>query len=291
MDSFWRQSHGRGAIFWNVTDGVSGFKGSHVVSLATLLDIPYFGSPPFAQAIAQDKYKLYLLCQALGIPVPASALVEGGEVLNSFIDADSQGPYFVKPNSLGNKIGLYRNSLQQSFPSAVRHAETIGAEIHDRMVIQKFVEGVEVRLSFINATSDEPRFGYDLVDDAKVPGNYISFSERDSKYEVFEDFQLWTGMPDAARMRAMEIMARSVLTLANHIRLKDYFTFDFRLDSNGLPWMIDFNPGAFLCGADVEGYASHNLGMPLGSAIFSAITNAFNGNNALKTEATWSFRL
>jgi hypothetical protein len=58
--------HSSGLLLWNITDGHSLFRGSHLAGLAEFADIPYFGNPPYAQALGQDKYKFHLLCSNIG---------------------------------------------------------------------------------------------------------------------------------------------------------------------------------------------------------------------------------
>src|ERR1700679_822408 len=93
-------------LLWNMTDGQAGFRGSHVINFAMLSGLPYFGCPPYAQALGQDKFKLFSLCRQIGVRVPPSALVEDGEVMTSFLSDTDADDLFVKPNSGGNKVGL-----------------------------------------------------------------------------------------------------------------------------------------------------------------------------------------
>ena len=282
-----------GLLFWNITDGCAFFSGSHLTSLALLINVPYFGCPPFAQALAQDKFKLFQLCTALGIAAPDSALVENGEIICTFTGRP-KGPFFVKPNSLGNKIGLHDASLCSSLKTALQQATTINHELFDRAVVQEFIEGPEIRVTFINGHL-QPNgfcFGYDLIDSNATSRSFIPFHKREKKYNSFRDFTASDVFPKSYRSSVVKKITHSISTIARHVRLKDYFTFDFRIDSSGSPRLIDFNPGAFLCGGDVENYALQKFQRPLPAVLFSAMDNCFQGRQCrLFSEVGSLFRL
>ncbi len=268
-------------LIWNITDGHACFRGSHITSLATLANTPYFGCPPYAQALAQDKFKLFLLCRAIGIPVPRSALAEGGVLISSFLE-EMTGPYFIKPNSGGNKIGLDELALQDTLAGAVTQAAEINRRLCDQAIIQEFIAGPEVRLSFINANAADdvriPMFGYDVINSTHWQTHtpvFVSYQQRESAYTGWQDLWSWSGMNESERVRAIKGMTSAVTLLAQFVRLKDYFTIDFRIDACGIPRLLDFNSGAFLEGAHMTGYTMNNLHMPLHDAIFSAMQNSF----------------
>jgi D-alanine-D-alanine ligase-like ATP-grasp enzyme len=283
----------RGLLLWNVTDGVVSFRGSHIISLATLVGVPYFGCPSFAQTMAQDKFTLFLLCRDIGIPVPQSALVEDGKVLRSFIKKGDTGPFFVKPNGLGNKIGINERSLCSTIGDALNQATSIGRRLRDRMIVQRFVDGPEIRMTFINADPEHPKYGYDLIDCNSRGASYILSEKREEKYsEDFCDFEEWPGMSDKERTAITKKMQQSVERLARYVRIKDYFAFDFRLDQSGIPQMIDFNPGAFLYGKDLDAYAQKGFGHPLSEVLYTAMKNSHDGRQPLISKHDGlSFRL
>ena len=291
IQRFVRGPRNKQSILWNITDGHASFRGSHLTSLATLFKLPYFGCPPFAQAIGQDKFKLYQLCQAIGVSVPSSDLVENGKIISS-LRSNKEGPFFVKPNSFGNKVGLTGNSFCLSKNDALDHAREVGGALKSRMIIQKFINGPEIRLIFIDADrrAKRPKFGYGVVENIGA-SDFVEASARNSAYERYVDASIWTGMGSVRRGTVLREMARAVFKIARHLTLKDYFTFDFRLDSDGIPKVIDFNPGAFLFGGDVEGYAKHAFNRPLPEVLLQAMENSFKGFTCRFCNPQAGFRL
>jgi D-alanine-D-alanine ligase len=279
-------------LLWNITDGQASFRGSHLISFAALAGIPYFGCPPYAQAIGQDKFKLFSLCRQIGVDVPSSALAENGEIVASFLEENEVGALFVKPNSGGNKVGLSGQSRCGGLSAALAHARNMAAELRDRMIVQRFIEGPEVRVTFVNADAmaDEAKLGFDLIDEQAQA--FITADERDSKYDAFRDFLAWDGISKDRRERIAGAMRDAILAISRHIVLKDYFTVDFRIDAEDRPYLIDFNPGAFLYGDDVEGYTQKAFGLSLPRAILTAMHNAHAGHHGRPFETgRMDFRL
>ena len=60
------------------------------------------------------------------------------------------GPLFVKPNTLGAKIGIFADSLCRDRLEANDRARRIWERYRDRALIQPFVEGDDVRVSFMD---------------------------------------------------------------------------------------------------------------------------------------------
>lgn len=263
-------------LLWNITDGVLGFRGSHLVSLAELSGMPYFGSPPFAHQLAQDKFKLYLLCKAIGIRTAACALVENGEIIGTCSTLSAEGAYFVKPNSLGNKVGIGPGSLCKSLTQARHQALQLQTLLRDRAVVQSFVGGPEIRATYINAGApqDVPVYGFDVIDEHLEGEHFVDFRGREKKYRQFVNFRTWTGYGTDRRERALSEMIEALRLLGQHVRVKDYFAVDFRLDAAGNPFMLDFNPGAFLYGDDVEGYTRSAFKLRLSGALFRAMEHS-----------------
>jgi D-alanine-D-alanine ligase len=260
-------------LLWNITDGVLGFRGSHLISLAELHGIAYFGCPPFAHQLAQDKFKLYSLCCSIGVRIPACALVENGRAIATCSPLPNHGAYFVKPNSLGNKVGVGPHSLCKSLAQALHRAKELQSLLRDRAVVQSFIGGPEVRVTFINAAGSDRAalYGFDVVDEHLDGEHFVDFHDRERKYKGYVDFRSWSGFANAQRESALHSMMEAVRALSDHVRVKDYFAVDFRLDAAGNPFLLDFNPGAFLYGDEVEGYTRRAFQLQLPSALLRAM--------------------
>ena len=142
-------------IIWALTDGVRFYRGSSIPALARLEGFPRFGSPSTAAHLAQDKFASLALASAAGLAVPPTRLMEGeSEIAALGRWPSAPGPLFVKPNTLGAKIGIFANSLCRDFGEAKERARRIEDRYRDRALIQPFLEGDDVRVSFMELGGD-----------------------------------------------------------------------------------------------------------------------------------------
>lgn len=228
-------------MVWCLTDGFAWYRGSFVSSLAALLDVPQFGSPPATQHLCQDKFRCLALAQALGVPTPATVLVENGEPLTPVDVLPAGTPLFVKPNTLGAKLGIEHDSRAATFAEALAVSRRIHARYGDRALIQSWIPGRDVRVSCM-----------DLGGPGSVMGSYEIRTDAAAGFPTLADSRRMTSLKAAGSTtgldlrvhRLEEAVAGPVERAARHIAraagLRDYFSFDFRLDAEGRPWFLEF---------------------------------------------------
>ncbi len=96
-----------------------------------LMHIPYTGSGVMASAIGMDKWRSKLLWQAVGLPIPAFALLDAQSDFGTV--ANELGlPLFVKPACEGSSIGVSKvrdtSELRAAFAEASKHDSLVLAE-------------------------------------------------------------------------------------------------------------------------------------------------------------------
>src|SRR6516165_231673 len=138
-------------IVWTLTDGVRFYRGSSVPALARLEGFARFGSPAAAAHLCQDKFASLALASAADLPVAPTRLMAGDTEIAVLGDWPKPAyPLFVKPNTLGAKIGIFADSLCRDGLEAQDRARRIWERYHDRALIQPFVDGDDVRVSFMD---------------------------------------------------------------------------------------------------------------------------------------------
>ena len=172
-------------IVWTLTDGVRFYRGSSVPALARLAGFARFGSPAAAAHLAQDKFASLALAAAAGLPVPPTRLMEGDAEIA--VLGDWPGPHiplFVKPNTLGAKIGIFADSLCRDRLEANDRARRIWERYRDRALIQPFVEGDDVRVSFMDLGGEfADQFGVErIVKDPKseTGGAFLTMKDNET---------------------------------------------------------------------------------------------------------------
>jgi D-alanine-D-alanine ligase len=169
--------------------------------LLELVGMPYVGSGVLASAMAMDKRVSKLVFEASGIPTPAAVFIERGhdwdvEAVVAAVGRDA----VVKPSREGSAIGVSIVHDPADLPAAV----ALGLEHDDTVVVERFVEGVEITVGVIG--TDEP---FALPTLEIVPEH--DFYDYESKYEPGMSTHIIPArIPEDARLRSQE------LALASH---------------------------------------------------------------------------
>lgn len=267
----------RHSMVWCLTDGFAWYRGSFVSSMAALLDVPQFGSPPAAQHLCQDKFRCLALAQALGVRTPPTVLAEDGRPLSPMAVLPTGAPLFVKPNTLGAKLGIEQDSRAATIEDALALTRRIHARYGDRALIQAWVPGRDVRVSCM-----------DLGDGGQSLGLYEIATGAVAGFPTLADSKRITTLKAAGAASGLEVAVRSLLGdpaaeaieqaargIAAAVGLRDYFSFDFRLDPDGRPWFLEFEVCPAVTIYDFLTYLREEHGTDLPAALARAVPLAF----------------
>jgi hypothetical protein len=293
-----------GSIVWTLNDGVRFYRGSSVPALARLAGFARFGSPAAAAHLCQDKFASLALAAAAGLPVPPTRLMEGDREIAAL--GEWPGPHvplFVKPNTLGAKIGIFADSLRRDRLEANDRTRRIWERYRDRALIQPFVEGDDVRVSFMDLGGEiADQFGVErIVKDPK--------SETGGAFLTMKDNETLSGASNTAggrggfgaghaaaftpRMidlrdetseRSRQAVARILdfsARLARLVGLRDVFSIDFRIDAEGRPTFFEFEVCPAVTIYDFQNYLRRRRDLSLGQALAKAFHLAFARRRAM----------
>ena len=286
-------------IIWTITDGIRFYRGSSVSALSRLAGFARYGSPATVQHLCQDKFASLALAASAGIPIAPTKLTEGRDQLASLGEWSGQnGPYFVKPNTLGAKIGIFGDSRCATLDEALDRAERLWERYQDRALIQPFVTGDDVRVSFmdtgggfkaqlgIEQLAKDPRSetGGDfmtmkdnetLSGARDTQGTKGGFGETREAAFVPKMINLRQGT-DTRSVEAVRQIEEVASWLARLLGLRDYFSIDVRIDAAGHPILFEFEicPGVTIY--DFQNYLKTTHGLSLGQALGRSLKIAFN---------------
>ena len=285
------------AILWAMTDGVRYYRGSAVPALARLEGFARFGSPATAAHLAQDKFASLALAAAAGLAIPPTRLMEDQAEVAALGDWPTDATrLFVKPNALGAKIGVFADSLCQSFEEAVERAARIWRRYRDRALVQPFVEGDDVRVSFLDLGGPfRGQLGVErLIKDqrSEAGGAFLTMKDnatlsgardtagarggfgqsRDAAFiPRMIDLRL---APDARSRRALAEIEEAAERLARLVGLRDCFSIDFRIDADGAAAFLEFEVCPAVTIYDFQDYLAKR-GVTLGAGLAKAMGLAF----------------
>ena len=277
-------------ILWSQTDGIRFYRGSAVPVLARLAGIARYGSPPTTQHLCQDKFASLAVARSAGVLVPPTLLLEGGEEIAALGDPARAGQaLFVKPATLGAKIGIWADSRCRGLDDAKTLSMRIRDRYGDRAVVQPFVEGDDVRVSFMDtggAFADQlgifrlaknaagetggafmtMRDNETLSGAKDTAGGRGGFGQTRKAAFVPQMIDLKTESGEGAA-RAVTAISDGVRRLARLLPLQDYFSMDFRIDAAGQPTLFEFETCPAVTIYDFADYLRTVQGLSLGQAL------------------------
>lgn len=196
--------------------------------LQTLLEIariPYTGSGPLGSGMAMDKDISKRLFRTAGLRTPDWLMGSTEESpVASVVEVTLGLPVVVKPNAQGSTVGLSLVKTADDLAPAAKLAGRYGP-----VMFEQFIAGRELTVGVLDGVA--LAVGEIVLD----PNSVFSYEDKYQPGAVRENF------PAVLAPELVEEAGR--IALAAHIALKldGYSRSDFRLDSNGVLWLIEVN--------------------------------------------------
>lgn len=262
-------------LVWTLTDGIAYFRGSVSPALARLRGLRTLGSDDALFALCQDKFHSGAVLRALGMPAPEAGLARDGRFL---VDPPpSAAGWFVKPNRLGAKIGIWKDSRCFSPDEALALSRRIFSAYRDDALVQAYVPGRNVRASLLAV---EPGVGAEALvsvfvdsggdfqtmgDSLALYGETGAAARAESRYAEPELSDVAATQPAAAD--AIQAMAAR---LTDALGLRDVFSLDLRIEDDGRVHLIEFEVCPGLPCFDFRDYCRRRWSMTLPQAMAQA---------------------
>jgi len=215
----------------------------HIPALLDILNIPYTGATPQSLAHAYDKSLVRGIAREMGIPVPDAFLVKPGE---NVYELPINFPVIVKPNFGDSSFGITYKNVCYDYDSLIK----IIRDLRDLfgyekpILIEEFLTGKELSLGLVG---NPPKYPFKLLPLAEL--DYSSLPDDLPKICGYE--AKW--LPDSPygkikfiKADVSEDIERDIiewsLKLFERLDCRDYARFDFRLNCEGKPKLLEVNP-------------------------------------------------
>ena len=265
-------AYGQNVLVWTMTDGIAYFRGGAAPALARLEGLPVFGSDDSLFGLCQDKFRSGAVLRALGMPTPEAGLARDGEWIVA-PPATANG-WFVKPNRLGAKIGIWPDSHCRTLEEALAISRRIHAHYRDDAIVQRYVAGRNVRASFlaVDPGSGPEAVGVVFVDSGgdfqtmadslALYGDTGNEARADGRYVEPELIAV------ASRQPGADVAIRAICgRLMAHLGLRDVFSADFRVEADDTVHLLEFEVCPGLPCFDFRDYCRRQWNLSLPEAI------------------------
>ena len=269
-------------LVWTLTDGIAYFRGGASPALARLNGLKTIGADDSLFALCQDKFRSGAVLGALGLPVPPAGLARNGAWLVE--PPASAAGWFVKPNRLGAKIGIWADSRCRDLDHALELSRRVFSHFRDDVVVQPYVAGRNARASFLGL---KPETGVEalgiafvdsgadfqtMADSMALYGDTGQAAKATGAYAEPELQPVGSSQPEADRK--VRAIARKLIA---GLGLRDVFSVDLRIEADGTVHLIEFEVCPGLPCFDFRDYCRGQWGLGLADAMAETAANRLPG--------------
>jgi D-alanine-D-alanine ligase len=221
-------------LCFNTAKGRRGrFRGAFHPALFDRLGIPFTGSDAYVCTLTQDKHLTRMLAAAHGSPVPRGIFMND---LGLLATHGLRYPLVVKPNFEGSSMGITADSVVEEPNALAARVKELLARYPDGVLVQEFIEGCDVVVSFLEKGSPatggvlEP-VSYRLSGPGASEGRKVPLCDRAHQGGDARGgrVQVPARIKPEQRARAMELCR----TLCRVLGIRDVGRIDLRLDGKG----------------------------------------------------------
>jgi D-alanine-D-alanine ligase len=240
-----RLREARPDIVFNMAEGLTGQnREAHVPAICEFFGIPYSGSDPFTLSLALNKARTKQMLQFYGIPTAPFALVESLAEAKAVKKANLLTyPIFAKPVQEGSSKGITEKNFIRNGEMLSVVAELL--EVYEQPVLlEEFLPGAEFTCGVIGNGKDArvlPLVGirFDALPEGALP--IYGFEAKwvwDRPDNPLQMFECPAAIDDQLRVAIEQVTLRAY----NALGCRDWSRIDVRLDSKGIPNIVEVNP-------------------------------------------------
>ncbi|MFX1258125.1 MAG: methyltransferase domain-containing protein [Promethearchaeota archaeon] len=219
----------------------------HVPALLDILNIPYTGAGPQCLAFCYDKSLVRGIAKEMGIPVPEAIFIKPGD---NVFDLPLYFPAIVKPNFGDSSFGITQRCVVHNGEELINAITEIRENFgYDKsMIVEQFLTGKDLSLGIIGNPPDQYKILPISEDDySALPSELPKICGYEAKW--LPDSPYWNikSIPAILPEKTRNIIETCSLKLFERLECKDYARFDWRLDGEGKPKLLEVNPNPGWC--------------------------------------------
>ncbi len=245
----------------------------HVPALLEMLSIPYTGAGPQCLAICYDKSLVRGVAREMGIPVPEAVFIKPED---KTFEISFDFPVIVKPNFGDSSFGITQRSVaynREEFIAAVSEIrDKFGYDKH--ILVEEFLTGKDLSVGIIGNPPEYTVLPITEEDYSTIPDGLPKICGYEAKW--LPDSPYWDIKTIVADIptETYNIIVEWCVKLFTRLECRDYARFDWRLDENGVPKLLEVNPNPGWCWdghlAKMAKFAGLSYSMMLGGILEAA---------------------
>lgn len=220
----------------------------HVPAMLDAFNVPYTGGAPQCLAYCYDKSLVRGVATEMDIPVPYAFFIKAEDT--NFIEIPVDFPVIVKPNYGDSSFGITRHSVCYT----VTDLENALLQVREKagydkpVLVERFLTGKDITVGIIG----NPPESYQVLpvieeDYSALPEDLPKICGYEAKWDPSSPYQNLRSIPANLPEATERFLIASCIKLFERLGCRDYARFDWRLDSEGTPRLLEVNPNPGWC--------------------------------------------
>ena len=212
--------------------------------LLELFRIPYTGADLLALASCLYKQRTKDILNAHGVPTPPYRFLRDDAALADPALETLDYPWFVKLGHEDASLGITEANVVTGAASLRARARELMTMHRQAVLAERYIDGREINVTLMGQGDKVDVLPLHEIDFAAMPSDrprIVSYAAKWDENHV--DYAGTKPVPlrgaDAAVIAEIERVSRAAWRA---MELRDYGRVDLRVDSAGVPWVIDVNP-------------------------------------------------
>ena len=183
----------------------------------------------------------------MGIPVPKAFFIEPDETT---FNLPFSFPVLVKPNFCDSSFGITQKSVAENLDQLVNAISEIREKFgYDKpILIEEFLRGKDLSAGIIG----NPYTSYTVLplieeDYSELPDDLPKVCGYEAKWLPDSPYSSIRSVPSNLPEETEKILVECCMKLFERLECRDYSRFDWRLDAEGNPKLLEVNPNPGWC--------------------------------------------
>ena len=231
-------------LVFNLAEGMSqGLdREAHIPMLCEILGIPYTGPGPLSSALILNKSRAKEIWRASGVTTADSQLfTTPTEILKKSLTF----PLIVKPSSEGSGIGIKSNSIVNNLRKLRSAVKYINEEYHQPALVETYLPGREFTVAIIGNGNSLTVLPIVEINFAGLPKDAPAIDSYEAKFVYGATGVVPMHQTEFCPAHLTPKLERQITDLSmrgyTSIGCRDFGRLDIRLDSKGVPHIMEIN--------------------------------------------------
>lgn len=219
----------------------------HVPSVLEMLGIPYTGSGPQCLAFCYDKSLIRGIAKEMEIPVPEAFFIKPED---STFELPFGFPVLVKPNLGDSSFGITQRSVAHTIEELVNAISEIREKFgYDKpLLVEEFLTGKDVTVGIIGTPPESYTVLPILEEDySALPSDLPRICGYEAKWLPESPYWKIRSVPAQLPEETQKFIEECCVKLFERLECRDYCRFDWRLNAEGSPKLLEVNPNPGWC--------------------------------------------